>query len=504
MIIKNTKFILLFLFFIGLTTLLVGQEDDTRLSEADISIEDRFVQVKLLAAMGKRAEAIKNLDTLRRQSAPNAAIYFELAKLHYDAKDYNLTESNLKSAINLAPDNIWIRSFEAQFATDLGRYDPAINALEVLSTLRPKNPEYYDQIVQLKLRKQDINGALNTLDLKEQSIGFSQSNIIKKAEILDQAGRVDESINVLNTLVQKYPKEKKYLRMIIHVLHSNDKISASAPYMKRILEIDPSDQYAKFGLLMLSKKSLTEDDFMVSLYPMISNPEVPIDLKVKELLPLVQKHADTADTLLGKQLITLCDQLVIAHPIEAKAHAIYADVLKNDGKIIAAIRQYERTLELNKKVFVVWEQLMYALDEIDNPDQLQNVATDAIDYFPNQPISYYFLAKSWINKSEFKRANELLDEASLIAAGNKNIESRILTARAEISFRKKDFKNAMDEANQAIELSNGKNTTAIELKGDIYQANGDLKNALLMWKDALKNGGSADSLLPKINSPKNN
>ncbi len=496
-------FILLIILY-TFTVSLSAQVEDNRKTEAAIKIEDRFMAAKLLVAGGKKAEAIKLLDTLRRESEPSASIYFELAKLHYENKDLNQTESNLKSAVKLGPDNIWIRQFEVNFSKELGRYDDAIGVLNHISTLQPKNDHYYDQIVQFQIKKNDLTGALLTLDKKEKNIGWSINTTLKKAEILDNADRINDAVNMINTLVLKYPKEKKYLRLIANMLHSNDKISEAEPYLKRILEIDPNDNDARMGLLLMSKGKINKEDYLITLAPLMSNPDAPIDMKIKELLIHVQQHASTGDTVLGKQLIDLCDKLVIAHPNEAKSHAIYGDVLKNNGETTAAIRQYEKTLTLNNKNFIVWEQLMYCLDEVENYDQLLTTSSDAIDLFPNQAISYYFSAKSWIVKNDFKKALGFLDEASMISAGNPNVESRVFTAKADIAFRNKEWSKAMELTDQALKISQGKNADAMELKGDIYKETNDLKNAGICWLKAKELGGKSPRLIKKTEALKNN
>ena len=483
---------------------LKAQIEDMRKSESDIKIEDRFMSAKLLIASGKKTEAIKLLDSLRRESEPSASIFFELAKLHYEAKDFNQTESNLKSAIRLQPDNIWIRQFEVSFSKDLGRYDEAINVLKHLVILQPKNDQYYDQIVQLHIKKNDLDAALVTLEDKEKNIGWSEKNVLKKAEILDNADRLGDAISMINTLVLKFPREKKYLRLISNMLHSYDKVGEAEPYLKKILEIDPNDIDAKLGMILLSNGKLDKDSYLTTLAPLMSNPDAPIDMKIKELLPHVQQHAATGDSLLGRQLIDLCDKLVIAHPNEAKSHAIYGDVLKNNEETTAAIRQYEKTLTLNNKNFVVWEQLMHCLNDVENYDQLLRTATDAIDYFPNQAIAYFFSAKSLIAKNDFKKATELLDEATLISAGNPNVESRVLTARAEIAFKKQEWSKAMELSNKALQVSKDKNADAMELKGDIYKETNDLKNAVVSWNKAKELGGNAARLAKKSETQKNN
>lgn len=493
--------VILVLSTISVFSQLSAQEDlvvDNRKGEADIKIEDRFVSAKYLIAAGKKDDAIKLLDSIRRESGQVAAVYFELAKLYNEKKEINLTESNLSAAVKIEPNNKWIRLYEVNFYKELGRYDDAIKTLKHLSSLDPSAPDLYDQIVSLYIKKQDLSAALATLDTKELNFGFSVNTILKRAEIYDNAGDVTKAVAELEKLTLRFPEDKNYLRLIANMLHSNDKVKEAEPYLRRILAIDPNDSDAKLGLVLLSNKSVSKEDYLVTLMPLVSNPDAPIDIKIKELIPHVQKHADTRDTILGKQLIDLCDKLVIAHPNDAKAHAIYGDVLMNNDDVTAAIRQYEKTLSLNNRNFMVWEQLMFGLEMVENYDQLTKISTEAIDLFPNQAISYYFNGKALAAKNDFKKAMSSLDEASLISAGKVSIESRVQTVKGEIYLKQKNYAKAMESADQAITLSSQKNSMAYELKGDIYKEQNDLKKAAVAWQKAKDLGNSSVRLVEKL------
>nr|MBK6499393.1 tetratricopeptide repeat protein [Saprospiraceae bacterium] len=481
-----------------------AQAEEERFNESEFVIQDRFVKSKFLVVSGKKDDAIKLLDSIRRDAPTNGTVYFELAKLFSEKKDYNQTESNLKSALKYSPDNFWFWDFAAEYYTQIGRTDDAKSAIRKMLDLQPKNAEVYNQLIDLDIKNNNPEAALMTLDAMEKNIGWSTNLTLKKAEILDKSGRTDEAIVQLNTLVTKFPKEIKYLNLITKVLHSNDRIAESEPYIRKILEIDPNDTDAKFAFILLTKSSLKKEDVLTALHPLISNPDVSIDLKIKELLPYVQKHAENNDTLLGRELTVICDKLVIAHPKEAKAHAIYADILKNSDNTIAAIRQYEKTLSLNKNNFMVWEQLMYCLDAVENYTQLSATANEAIDYFPNQAISYYFAGKAYIFLNDLKKSSSLLEEASLISAGNPAIESRIHTAKALTAFKQNDTKKAESLADIAIELSKDKNADAYEVKGDIAMALKDIKNAEKYWQKAIMLEGNKSRLQSKINNLKSN
>ncbi len=480
----------------------LSQTTDLRMSEKEIKIEDRFVKAKLLIFSDKKDEAIKLLDSIRREAPEQAMVYFELAKLYYDKKDFNQTETNLKSALKLDGSNEYFKTFEIEYLEKSGRADEAIVLLKTQLLSQSKKNEIYDKLVQLQVKKQDYDDAIKTLQTKEKNFGWNTQNTIKIAELYETAGNLPQALTYLNQLTAKYPNDTKYYKLIISVLHANDRVMDSEPYLKKILEINPNDQDAKLGLILISNRKGTPEDKLITLQPLVSNPDAPLDMKIKELLPYLQKQAATDDTLLSKQLINLGDKLVLAHPKEAKAHALYADVLKNSGNILAATRQYEKTLSLNKNIFSVWEQLMFCLVELKDYQRLHEIATEAMDYFPNNALSYCFGAKAAYEINNAKKALSLLEDAELISGANPDILSRIYVIKAEPSIKNKDFKTANEWIQKALDISTEKNGDAWELKGDVALATLDIKNARAYWEKSIQNGGNIGRLKIKLHDTK--
>ncbi|MCZ2339441.1 MAG: hypothetical protein LC127_14870, partial [Chitinophagales bacterium] len=139
--------------FLLITSSLFGQDTDGRKTASEVKSEDQFVRALLLSETDKIDEAIKVLDSVRRDNPESGAVYFEIAKLYFDKKEYNLTESNIKKAINLAPENTWYREFQVKFLMAANRTDEAVNTLSTLTDMQPKASTYYDQAIQILTSK---------------------------------------------------------------------------------------------------------------------------------------------------------------------------------------------------------------------------------------------------------------------------------------------------------------------------------------------------------------
>ncbi len=481
---------------------LFSQAEDLRMSEKEIKVEDRFVKAKLLIFSDKKDDAIKLLDSIRREAPEKAMVYFELAKLYFDKKDFNQAESNLKSALKLDGSNDYFKAFEIELLDKAGRSDEAIALLKTQLNIQNKRNELYDKLVALQVKKQDTDGAIKTLQTKEKNLGWSTQNSLKIAELYETSGNLPQALTTLEQITSKYPNDTKYLKLIISMLHANDKVMDTEPYFHRILAIQPNDQDAKLGLILINNKKGNAEDKLVTLQPLVSNPDAPLDMKIKELLPYLVKQSESEDTILSKQLIYLGDKLTLAHPNEAKAHALYGDVLKNSGNTLAATRQYEKTLTLNKNIFSVWEQLMFCLTDLKDYKRLDEVSSEAIDFFPNNAISYCFGAKAAFENGNAKKANSLLDDAELISGGNADILSRIYVIKAETMIKNKDYQGATEWIQKSLEISKEKNGDAWELKGDIAMATQDIKNAKTYWEKSLQNNGNIQRIKSKLNGIK--
>lgn len=479
-------------------------QEDTRKTEKQIAVEDKFVYAKLQLISGKSDEALKILDTLRRENKDNPAIVYEMAKIHAEAGNIGSAEDFALQALKLDPDNIWYRIFYAGYMTETGKFAAAADAYKILIGKEPKNKMYYDKLVELQLKSEDYNGALRTLDNMEQQIGLSEQIIFRKAEILDNTGRVKEAVTQIERLIKKYPDKIKYHKIIAGMLKSNGMDNEALPYYRKILDHDPTDSEAAIALMASDNAKSDVAAYISSLIPLLQNPAVDPEVKIKELLPYVLKHAETADPMLGQKLREACDILTRTHPDNAKIQAMSGDVYMNSGEIIQAVQYYQSTIKLNDRNYLVWEQWMYGLERLMRYEELSSVADRAIDMFPNFPMPYYFGGVAALQTNLIDKAKALLEEASMIAGNDKVSRERIAMASAQLYLKQKKYKEAHQSANEAYASSDSRNLQALELIGDIFFAESNIKEALIRWKEALAKGSKSETLISKIENSGSN
>lgn len=496
---KYTRLISGFIFLSAFLPSVMSQKVPGQMkTPQEIRNEERFITALYKDIAGKRDEAITILDTIRRE-APHAAVYLQLARWYMEKNDFMTTEKYVESALELDPSNIWIHEFAAELYDKTGQYDKSVKAYDQLISFKPEKSTYYTKLVNTHIKRGDYTAALQTLDRQQTQMGLRESIVMRKAEIYDNIDQTDKAIELLDEFSRGRYDEKDFLRIIVNILKSHDRTPETEPYLKRILSLDPGDKETQLDVFLLNRSTPDKDNFLLSLRPLISNKHVPLDVKIQELLPFVRQHASSGDSALGAHLISLMDELVIVHPDEAKAHAINGDILKNAEKYTSAIRQYEKTLTFSRKHSVVWEQYMFCLDAVSDYATLSWVADEAIDYFPNEALFYFFAGKARF-KNGSKDAGMYLDDALLIGSGNTYVESMVWATKGDMALSVNQIEKALEWARKSFDISQGQNPVSSELLGDIARAQNNPTQALEHYTQALKYGGVKIRIQTKINA----
>jgi len=473
---------------------------DMRISEEDVRYEDKFVEATLLFNKGKRKEAIKILDTLRREmQSPSSTVFLTLAKWNYEEKDIAQCENFLKQAIATDPGSEWILQFGFQFFKETGRFEDANAMADKLIALQPQKVIWRDQKIRWLMAIQKYTYAIAALESKEMERGFSTDVSLQKIECFQKTGQTDLAVKEAERLIDTYPDEKKYLQLAAAVLHEAGRVSEARPYLEKILLLDPRDADAKAGLAILSNQRVTGDDVLVNLKTVMADPQISAGKKIETLLPFVLQLVETRDTILGASLESLGEIVVRLHPTTAACHAVYADILKSIGKRRKAIDEYRQALTISQRPFSVWEQLFFCLEGEEDWSGLKESCGASLDYFPNQTLPYIFLALAQIHTAEMEKATQNLDEATLIAAGNPDLESRIQCVLGIQAYYQKKLPSALQYADESLRLSQGSNAMAWELKGDVLKSQGKLTEAAACFSKSLELDDSRLSPFQKLN-----
>ena len=470
-------------------------------SEDDMSLQTLFMEAQTAKYQEKYEDQIELLKQLIEKDRSCEACQYEMAIAYFNLEDLEKAGSSIKKALAKDPDNVGYNQAAKSIYEESLNHNEVIKVLNKLIQLDPSDHVAREELVvtAIKAGKEDL--ALNAISELDARFGVYERSTMWKLEIFKKKKDKKAQIEAVNKLIAQDPDNTRYLNNLASMyLDFGDKKMAQSTW-NRILEIDPDDPNANYAILTNDVSANSEVNFLRAIIPMIENKSIPLDDKIRELIPHVGDMSEKADDENNVQLLKLSDKLVRMYPEEAKVYALRGDVFYNIGNYASANEDYKKTTSLNKGILQVWEQRMNSEIQLEDYEGLLKTSKSAIDYFPLQFNPYFFNAVAMIKTGKTDKLKMQMAEAQFMAANDNGAKMRMSYLDAMLAFKNGKLEDTKDFVGA---YASTKNTDFLvhELIGDIYAKSGDIKSALQAWNYAHKLGNNTPTLLKKISEEK--
>ncbi len=416
-------------------------------------LERLFIEAEKLKLIGKNDQAIKVYKELSKKDPKISAVHYELARLYEEQESYEKSENAITKAVSLEPSNKWYKLFQAELFKEQAKYNQAIQVYEALIKQDPKNQDFLMSLASVYGKTDDYQKIIDVYNKLEKQAGIREAFTRVKFTAYNEMGKENKAAEELLKLVNAYPNDVSFKHNLASFYKQIDQQEKAQVIYKDILAINPEDSKANIAIASSLKSSGQDGDYLNSIGSILSSPQIDLDMKIKELIPYIQKVADSGDPILANQLIDITDDLAEVHGADAKIYAVKGDLLKYTGQRQAAVESYYKVLELDDTVFPVWEQLMTALNETHRYGALAETSIEAIDLFPNKAASYYYSAIALYHLGKKSDALEASREAKMVSAGDPNLLPKIYALQSVLAAENKDLDIASKLINAAKDIS---------------------------------------------------
>lgn len=476
----KTLFFLLAGYFFLAGTPLIAQ----RISEKEVGLQEKFIDASREYLLGNYQKAIPIYEDILRDMPTNDAAAYELSRIFDRLNDGEKALRYIRQAIDAAPDNGWYRRFLADLYQKQNKNREAAGVFEELAKREPDNEEYYYRWAYFLVKANDINAALKVYDVFEKRIGINEEIIRRKHSLYVGIGNNKKAAAELERLMAAYPGSLEYRHLLAGFYEQIGESELARTVYKDILTIDPDDPKAIMALAGKSGRPTDDINFLRSLQPIFARAEIEIDPKIVRIMPLINKVAETGDPALAAELLELTQLLETVHPQEAKPYAASADVLYYSGNPAKALEKYQRTLELDETVFLVWEQVLRICLENRDYKSVVRYADQALDLFPNKAFLHYMYGLGSARLQQEKKAIGAFEQAIIMAGDDGRLLFEVQLQKGIVHNNLKQYPAANAAFEAALAL-NGKAHTALNAYSYALATRGeDLDRARAMAKQA--------------------
>ncbi len=497
-------------------------EKTTELTE----VESREYQIAFMDAskekiLGNINEAERLFQKALTINPRSDAAMFDLAKIAVERGRLGEAATLLEQAGEIDPENPWYTEYLAQVYAESGRLDEAIETVRRIIESQPEKYDYYFNLGSLLSAQGKYDQALKVYDDLEDQFGLMEEIAMQRQMIFLEQGKADQALEEANKLIEMNPEEIRYYGMKAEILEQTGKKEEAKALYAEMLEIDPDNGLVLLALFEIAEqegKSMKAREYLTSAF---RSEDLGIDVKVNILLNLMSNPGESPD-----YLFKLSDELVAAHPNNAKAYAIQGDLYNNFNRQKEARSKFQKAVEIDPNRPPIWQEILIISSTLNDFETMRTESEKALEYFPQQPIFYLFNGIALQQLGQTKEAIDALESGKNLVIDNNELLGQFYASLGDahhsindhqasdaayekalkytpsnvivlnnyayyLSLRGENLEKAESMARKANDLSPNQVSFQDTYAWVLFKR-GNYQNALFWIKEALKNGGDED------------
>lgn len=385
------------------------ERKEVKLTEQQkLEFDFAFTEATKAVLLGEFDKGISLYASCLKIDPSSAVVRYELANIYLNQEDISNALELSRGAVALQPLNLWYQIQLANIYKKKGMIDHACEVYNDLIKLHPDRNDFYYLQASLYASVEKFEQAIEVYDRLEKKQGIQEGISIEKERLYLSMGDRKSAYAEINKLIKKHPYRADFYGMLADLYLADKEEEKAFKQYQEILKIDPDNGLVHFYLANFYRQKGETEKSNVSLTKAFAKPEIEADQKIQFLISILMNG--DKDSMSDDYLKSLLDKLIEIHPGEIRVHALYADFLRKRKDNEGARYHLKKVLEEDKSNYVVWEELLLINNELLDFDNMLSVSTEAIKYFPSQPLLYIFKGVASAQKEDYKTAIATFEE----------------------------------------------------------------------------------------------
>ena len=330
--------------------------------------------------------AIRHFEEALKFMPDDAASMFELSEQYVKANRIDDGFEMIKKAAGIDPDNKWYQMRLGLFYRNTEQYDEFIKIYEALTEKYPSDVNLLSDLLDAYLTVENYDKVMEKLEVLERQTG-------------------------VNT---------RYYHAIAKVFMDNHKEKEAGKLYEKIKATDPSDPYVNISLVEYYEKEGKVDQAFDELIAAIYNENLDFTTKANIYDYWFNKYQKSDH--IDQQGFRAGNAFVEAYPNHHLGYLILTYYYLNRQDYQACLPMARKALEYDPTNYMAWQSLLQCELPLQQYDSLRKHSVEALQYYPTQPVLYWFAGASHaINKQDaeaigfFERGRKFVTDKAFLA-----------------------------------------------------------------------------------------
>ncbi len=410
-------------------------------------LEQIFLTALVEKTKDRHQEAADLFNHILQMDPKNDASLYELASLKKQQKKHEEAQELLEKAVNIKPNNEWYwRSLADSYekTNDIAKLEKVFSELIRIS---PDKSENYFDLGNTYYIQQRYDDALKLYDRLEKITGSTDELTINRQKIFLKQGKVNLAGDDLEKKIQAEPNQIRYYLLLAEIYNSTGKSDDALKVLERAKKVDPNNGMVHLALAEIYRDKNNKDASFNELALAFAIPELDVNQKIRIVTGYFPQFPEPNAKASALELSKI---IVTAHPKDARANALYGDILLQNGKSTEALSAYQKSLAIDNQQYEVREQmvrLQLGNNEIDN---VIKDGEETLSFFPNQAGMNYLVGVAWLQKKQYSKALSYLKNATALEFEDKEMLSLAYSSLGDVYHEMKNNKSSDESYEKSL------------------------------------------------------
>ena len=380
----------------------------------------------------------------------NSVPFYESAMINAKSNNYIVAVEQIKKALEIDKKN---KSYLLCYAEMLFKKQDFFNSAiqyKKLIALDPGNEELYFKLSEVYIYGNKFKKAIQVYDDLEKYKGVDKMFSMQKHKIYREINDINGAIYELNKILLLFPEDLQVIEILAELYLLNDDKEKAFKLFEKIAAISPNNGRIHLTLADYYRENGDNEKSYNELKLAFKSIDLNIDTKIRILASYFQLI--TIDKEMANQAYELSEILVKQNPENIKARVIFADILYANNKYQEAKEQYLMILEKDKSKNQIWNQILFIQAEQNDFEGMLKNSKEALEYFPLDPLFYYFngVSNKWFEN--YENALHSLETGVEFVIDNSNLLLEFYSSLADIYHTQKKHKLSDEYYEKALDI----------------------------------------------------
>jgi len=407
------------------------------------------IRMKLLGNMG---EALKYFEQCLILNPQSDAAYYQMAQIVLGNGDLANGKKYIKKACDLQPENLWYNMLLASIYHQQNNLDSAIICYERTLKAYPEKENLQVSLAKLYSQNRNYEKARNILNKLDDKYGANESTTLTLVDNLLAEGKFSEAGDKVRELISRDRDNIVFNGYLAAIYRHEGKPEKAREVYNQLIERNPDNPAIQLSLceFLLSEKNY--DELFDLLNVVLKNNNIAKEEKVSLVAELIENKEILKDH--GDKMLLAVMVLEDDYRQDDMISLLRPELLQNMGKNPEAAARLEEIIVRNPANYYAWEKLLLVYYDMRDFKKLQNSGEECSTRFNRSVIAKMLYATGAMENENYTIALEELRKAGILAGDSKELKLQVLTMKADIYYRMKNYTEAFKSYDEALKMDN--------------------------------------------------